>query len=136
MGADAHEQEYEHGHGLAGHQHPHLPLGADGTAVTWRSLLGLGISGGLMPCPSAVVLLLAAVSINRTAMGMALVLSFSLGLAGVLSAVGLLFVKGGRLIAGMPRTAPALRALSVASAFFILGFGVWLTWEAVAGIRF
>ena len=89
-----------------------------------------------MPCPSAVVLLLAAVSFNRTAMGMALVLSFILGLACVLSAVGLLFVKGGRLIAGMPRTAPALRALSVASAFFILGFGVWLTWDAVAKIRF
>jgi len=133
-GADAHEPE--HGHGLAGHQHPHLPLGADGTAVTWRSLLGLGISGGLMPCPSAVVLLLAAVSFNRTAMGMALVLSFSLGLACVLSAVGLLFVKGGRLIAGMPRTAPALRVLSVASAFFILGFGLWLTYDAVTKIRF
>jgi len=133
-GEDAHE--HEHGHGLGGHRHPHLPLGADGAAVTWRLLLGLGISGGLMPCPSAVVLLLAAVSFNRTAMGMALVLSFSLGLACVLSAVGLLFVKGGRLIAGMPRAVPALRVLSVASAFFILGFGVWLTWDAVAGIRF
>jgi ABC-type nickel/cobalt efflux system permease component RcnA len=88
-----HHHNHDHGHG-----HAHLPPGADGSPITWRSLLGLGVSGGLLPCPSALVLLLAAVSMHRAALGIVLVVAFSLGLAGVLTTVGLLFVKGSRLI--------------------------------------
>jgi ABC-type nickel/cobalt efflux system permease component RcnA len=97
--------------------------------------LGLGISGGLLPCPSALVLLLAAVAVNRTALGIALVAAFSLGLAGVLTAIGLLFVKGGKLIARIPHGAPALRFLPIASALFIVVVGVWLTVGAIMTIR-
>jgi nickel/cobalt exporter len=79
-----------HSHG--GTFHSHLPPGAGGERVGWRSLLALGISGGLVPCPSAMVLLLAAVALNKTAYGMLLVLSFSVGLAITLTAVGLLFL--------------------------------------------
>jgi nickel/cobalt exporter len=79
-----------HSHG--GVMHSHLPPGAAGEEVSWRSLLALGVSGGLVPCPSAMVLLLAAVALNKTAYGMLLVLVFSVGLALTLTAVGLMFL--------------------------------------------
>jgi ABC-type nickel/cobalt efflux system permease component RcnA len=104
-----------------------LPPGADGSPVTWRSLLLLGISGGLLPCPSALVLLLAAVSMNRAGLGMALVVAFSLGLAAVLTVVGLLFVKGSRIVQRVPRLTAWGRYLPVASALVITVLGVVLT---------
>lgn len=75
-----------------GPMHSHLPPGAAGEQVTWRSLLALGISGGLVPCPSAMVLLLGCVALNKTAFGMLLVTAFSFGLAITLTAVGLAFL--------------------------------------------
>ena len=66
--------------------------GAAGEQVTLKGLLALGVSGGLVPCPSAMVLLLAAIALNKTAFGMVLVLVFSLGLAITLCAVGLAFL--------------------------------------------
>jgi ABC-type nickel/cobalt efflux system permease component RcnA len=104
----------------------------DGEPVTWRALLGLGVAGGLVPCPAALVLLLASVSVDRTALGMALVLTFSAGLAAVLTAVGILFVKGSRLLQRVPRAPELARFLPVASALAILVIGAWLTVEAVA----
>jgi nickel/cobalt transporter (NicO) family protein len=80
-----------HSHG-GGPMHSHLPPGASGEKITWRSLLTLGISGGLVPCPSAMVLLLAAVALNKTAYGMLLVVAFSIGLAITLTLVGLAFL--------------------------------------------
>src|SRR5205085_2999918 len=75
-----HESEHTHGHDHAhghahehthdGHTHTHLPPGADGRRVTWRSLLALGISGGLLPCPSALVVLLSAISLHRVGYGL------------------------------------------------------------------
>jgi ABC-type nickel/cobalt efflux system permease component RcnA len=80
-----------HSHG-GGPLHSHLPPGATGEKITWRSLLALGISGGLVPCPSAMILLLAAVALNKTAYGMLLVAAFSVGLAITLTLVGLAFL--------------------------------------------
>ncbi len=114
------------------HGHSHLPPDAP---VTWRALLGLGISGGLVPCPAALVLLLAAVSVDRTALGMALVLAFSASLAAVLTAVGLLFLKGSQLVQRLPQAAGLARFLPVASALVILAIGLWLTAGSVAHLR-
>jgi ABC-type nickel/cobalt efflux system permease component RcnA len=138
-----HHDHHDHHHGPPPHRsshgraggHSHLPPGADGGPVTWRSLLGLGISGGLLPCPSALVLLLAAVAVKQTALGIALVVAFSLGLAAVLTAIGLLFVKGGRLIARIPHGTRALRFVPIASAIFILLVGLWLAVRAALTIR-
>jgi ABC-type nickel/cobalt efflux system permease component RcnA len=80
-----------HSHG-GGPMHSHLPPGAAGEKISWRSLLALGVSGGLVPCPSAMVLLLAAVALNKTAYGMLLVVAFSVGLAITLTVVGLAFL--------------------------------------------
>jgi len=79
-----------HSHG--GRMHTHLPMGDKGRGISWRGLLALGISGGLVPCPSALVLLLACVALSKTALGMLLVLAFSVGLAITLTAVGLAFL--------------------------------------------
>jgi len=97
--------------------------------------LALGISGGILPCPSALVLLLAAVSLNRTGFGIVLVLAFSLGLAAVLTVVGLLFVKGSRLLQRVPQAGRWAQVLPVLSALVILVLGIGLTAEAVLRVR-
>jgi ABC-type nickel/cobalt efflux system permease component RcnA len=126
-----HDPSHEHHHD---HDHTHLVPGSDGAPVSLRSLLGLGISGGLLPCPAALVLLLTAVSLQRTGLGLALVLAFSLGLAGVLTAVGLLFVKGGQLIDRVPHATAMTRFLPVLSSLAIALVGAVITVKSVSGI--
>lgn len=126
-----------HSHG--GVAHTHMPPGADGTPVTWRSLLALGISGGLLPCPSALVVLLSAISLHRVGYGLLLVLAFSVGLAATLTAVGLVFVYAGSLLKrknGMVNR--VMPVLSVISSFVIACAGALICVEAInqSGIDF
>jgi nickel/cobalt transporter (NicO) family protein len=86
---DDHHHSHDHAHD---HDAPHGP-------ITTRSLLALGVAGGLVPCPSALVVLIGAISQHRVGLGMVLILAFSLGLAATLTAVGLAVLYGGRLIA-------------------------------------
>ena len=136
-----HEHDHDHSHHSHGHDHgphghSHLPPGVDGQPVTWRSLLALGISGGLLPCPSALVVLLSAIALHRVAFGMLLIVAFSLGLAGVLTGIGLLLVYARRLFERFPTDGRLLRALPVASAAFVTLAGVAITIGALvqAGI--
>ena len=124
-----------HSHG--GVSHSHLPPGADGSPVTWRSLLALGISGGILPCPSALVVLLAAISLHRVGYGLLLVVAFSAGLAGVLTAVGLAFVYAGRLLKSSGGFGRLGRVLPVFSALVITGAGLAICYSALnqAGIN-
>jgi ABC-type nickel/cobalt efflux system permease component RcnA len=94
-------------------------------------LLSLGISSGLLPCPSALVLLLTAISIQRTGFGLLLLIAFSLGLAGVLTGVGLLFLKGSQLLRDTPRMAAVSRYIPAVSAMVILILGMGITVEAI-----
>ena len=91
-----------HAHG-DGRIHSHLPPGADGSPITWKSLLTLGISGGLLPCLSALVMLLSASALGNVGLGMTLVVAFSLGLALVLSAIGLILVYAKRNFDKLPK---------------------------------
>ena len=127
----AHVNDHAHDHT----DHSHLPPGADGSPVTWRSLLGLGISGGLVPCPSALVVLLGAIALDRIGFGLLLVLAFSLGLAGALTAIGLVFIYAGRFFERFPSHGMIVRILPVFSAVFIslIGFGIAL--RALTEIR-
>jgi ABC-type nickel/cobalt efflux system permease component RcnA len=122
----AHDHVHGHAHGLVhshgGHVHNHLPPGADGERLTWRGLLALGISGGLLPCPSALLALLGAVAVGRAGFGLMVVIAFSLGLAATLTGVGLLFLYAGRFLearaitgrwSGLLRFAPAIAAVAV-----------------------
>jgi nickel/cobalt exporter len=117
-----------HSHG-GGPLHSHLPPGGAGDKITWRSLLTLGISGGLVPCPSAMVLLLAAVALDKTAYGMSLVLAFSIGLALTLTLVGLAFLYARHRFAKpssgtrWPHLLPALSALTITVLGIVLCFG-------------
>jgi ABC-type nickel/cobalt efflux system permease component RcnA len=121
-----------HSHG--GSVHSHLPPGTLNDTVSWRSLLALGVSGGLVPCPSAMVLLLAAVALNKTAYGLLLVVAFSVGLATTLTVVGLAFLYARNRF---PRPAGSSRwpqLLPVASAAAITLIGAVLSAGALQSI--
>ena len=133
----AHEHEHDHTHGDGAGQHRHdAPVGL-------RGLLALGISGGLLPCPTALVVLLAAVSFHNVLLGMILVAAFSVGLAGVLMGIGLALVWGQGLIrsnsgamrlAGSRLAVRATRYLPAASAAAITIAGLVITLGAVKGL--
>ncbi|MEG4393096.1 HoxN/HupN/NixA family nickel/cobalt transporter [Microcoleus sp. BROC3] len=124
--------DYHH-HG-DGRIHSHLPPGADGSAITWKSLLGLGISGGLLPCPSALVMLLSASALGNVGLGMTLVVAFSLGLALVLSAIGLILVYAKRNFDKLPKQITAVKFLPEISAVFVMFLGLGITGQAMLKI--
>ncbi len=117
-----------HAHGLA-HSHDHNRATPDRGKVGLRGLFALGISGGLVPCPSALVLLLSAISLGRLGFGMILVLVFSAGLAIVLTSIGLLSLYARRLFQRfsfeprIPRLLPVFSALAVTLGGLIIVIG-------------
>jgi nickel/cobalt exporter len=119
---------HHHGDGHV-HSHSHIAQGEAGMA----SLVALGASGGLVPCPSALVLLLTAVSLGRTGLGLILLVAFSAGLAVVLTATGLVVLYAKQWLPdGQKAASHALfRYLPVVSAAIIVGFGVVMTWVSL-----
>jgi ABC-type nickel/cobalt efflux system permease component RcnA len=120
--------EHAHAHGLThthdGHTHSHVPEGE----ISVGSLIALGASGGLVPCPSALILLLSAISIGRVGLGMVLLVSFSLGLAIVLTATGLAVLYAKNLLPeGNRRNNAFFRYMPVISAAAIVAVGVVVT---------
>ena len=126
--AHSHDHGNAHDHGEHGHSH------APPDQLSWRSLLALGVSGGMIPCPSALVLLLGAIALDRTAFGVVLVCAFSLGLAGVVSGIGLAVLYARRLFTRIPSSGRAIRGLPVASAAIITILGLVLTLRALPGL--
>jgi ABC-type nickel/cobalt efflux system permease component RcnA len=126
---------HEHTHSHGGHTHSHMP-GGGGSKVTWRSLLALGVSGGLVPCPAALVLLLSAISLGRLGFGMVLVVAFSVGLAVVLTGIGVLMIYARRLFERFSFEARVPRFLPVASGLVIslAGLAIVLGTLAKVGI--
>lgn len=122
-------QHLLHDHDHAAGDHHHIMAGDE--KLSTRSLLKLGISGGIIPCPSAWILLLGAISLNRTAYGLVLILAFSLGLAAVLTVIGVLFVHGGRLLERIPQSGGLLRILPILSAAVITIIGGGIAWQAL-----
>jgi ABC-type nickel/cobalt efflux system permease component RcnA len=114
--------------------HAHTPPTA--TNISWRNLLALGVSGGLLPCPSALVLLLSAIALQKVAFGLLLITVFSFGLASVLTGIGLVLVYAGRFLTkvgtGNGRFA---KAAPIFSAFFITLAGVGITIQALGQIK-
>ena len=121
---------HDHGHG---HHHHHLPEGP----VSLRALVALGVSGGIVPCPAALVVLLSAVAMGRVGFGLLLIVAFSVGLAAVLVGIGLLVVWARRLAARVDRAGvegPLVRRwLPVTSAAVITLSGVVITVQALGG---
>ncbi len=123
--AHDHDHHRDHGHSHGSHVHSHMPEGR----VTLPSLIALGVSGGLAPCPSAMVLLLFAISVGRVGLGLGLLVAFSLGLAGVLMAIGMLVLYAKHLLPDPDKTSrhPAFRLVPVLSAAVIVCLGLALT---------
>lgn len=105
--------------------------------VSARQLLVLGVTGGMVPCPAALVVLLSAVALHRTGFGLFLIVAFSIGLAAVLIAMGFIAVYAGRMMSQLPFEAPLIqRWLPMASALMIsvLGCGIAVRGLLAAGI--
>ena len=104
------------------------------TGIRWRSLVTLGISGGLVPCPDAIAILLIAVTINRIAFGLSLIVSFSMGLAVILITIGVLIIQSQQLFDRLQWFAKIAYAVPVLSALVVLGAGAVLTVGAIRNI--
>lgn len=119
---------HDHSHGPGGHTHE-LP-----DRITPGALIALGVSGGIVPCPSALVVLLSAVALNRVALGLVLIVAFSAGLAFVLILIGLLMLYARKLMDRFDwegRDRGLLRALPVASSAIIAVLGVIIAAQAL-----
>ena len=88
------------------HHHPGAEHAQRGDAPPWRGLITLGLVDGLVPTPSTLVVLLAAISLDRIELGMLLIVAFSVGLATVLAAVSLGVVYARRLLERVSMTVP------------------------------
>jgi nickel/cobalt exporter len=96
-----------------------------------RDLLAVGISGGLLPCPTALVVLLAAISLHRVGYGLVLILAFSLGLAGAMTAVGLAAVSARRFLRKKSFDGRLVGTLPAVSAALILVLGLAMTARSI-----
>jgi ABC-type nickel/cobalt efflux system permease component RcnA len=126
----SHGHGHDHGHGHShghGHGHSHLPPPNSGM----RGLVAVGVSGGLLPCPSALVVLLAAISLHRVGFGLALVFAFSLGLALTITAIGLIAVLAKRAFARVSFEGRLMSFLPALSALVIFVAGVAMTVRAI-----
>ena len=123
----------EHAH--RGHRHVHLPARAG--VVRLRELLALGVTGGLVPCPAALVVLLSAVAFRRVGFGMLLIVAFSVGLAAVLIAIGIFMVYAARFMTRFQMQSRFItRWLPLTSSAVIVTLGLAITVQALmsAGI--
>jgi ABC-type nickel/cobalt efflux system permease component RcnA len=105
--------------------------------VSAQQLLVLGVTGGMVPCPAALVVLLSAIALHRTGFGLFLIVAFSIGLAAVLIAMGFVAVYAGRMMSRLPFEAPLVqRWLPMGSALMIsvLGCGIAIQGLLAAGI--
>ena len=132
---DEHSHD-EHSHAAHRHSHGHKHSHDHGQVPqSMRGLVSVGISGGLLPCPSALVVLLAAISLHRVAFGMLLIVAFSFGLALSITGIGLIAVLAKRAFGRLNMESAAIRFLPAASALVIVLAGVLMTARAVPGLR-
>jgi nickel/cobalt transporter (NicO) family protein len=107
-----HHHDHDHGYGRGG-------------------LIGVGVAAGLLPCPSALVVLLSAIALHRVGFGLALIVAFSLGLAATITAIGLLAVLARRAFGRLALNGRLVRALPAVSALLILAVGIGITVNAL-----
>jgi nickel/cobalt transporter (NicO) family protein len=121
----AHRGGHDHHHR---HDHEHSDLRP-------RSLLAVGISGGLIPCPSALVVLLAAISLHRIAFGLLLIVAFSVGLALTITGIGLVAVLAKRAFSRISLEGRLVGLLPAVSALVIVVAGLGMTLNALPKVR-
>ena len=132
-GEHHHHDHHDHDHDGRGHHH-HGHHDASNDSLTSRGILGVGVAAGLLPCPSALVVLLSAIAVHRVGFGFALIAAFSLGLAATITGIGLVAVFARRAFGRVSFEGRVVRALPALSALVILGVGVALTVKALPGV--
>jgi len=126
-----HESDLVHHHGDGKHHSHALP--AEGTSM--RGLLAMGVSGGLVPGPEALGILILAVGLNRIVLGLGMIVSFSVGLAAVLIALGIVLVRSRAVIERFSGRGGAFtQKLPLASAVIVLTLGIGIMVRGVASI--
>jgi nickel/cobalt exporter len=126
--ARAHARGHAHHHHAHGHSHVPPP----GSGI--RGLVGVGISGGILPCPTALVVLLAAISLHRVGYGLVLIVAFSFGLAASVTGIGLIAVSAKGFFARTGFDGRVIRALPAVSALVVLGLGLAMTFRALPSL--
>jgi nickel/cobalt exporter len=120
-----------HAHHAHHHHHDHHAHGE----ISRRSLVAVGISGGLLPCPSALVVLLAAISLHRVAFGLILIVAFSAGLALSITGIGLVAVIAKRAFGRLSFDRGVFAVLPALSALVIVIAGALMTLHAIPKVR-
>jgi nickel/cobalt transporter (NicO) family protein len=128
IGASVLTARWRHRRSHSHHDHDHVH-------ISGRSLLAVGVSGGLLPCPSALVVLLAAISLHRVAYGMVLIVAFSLGLAVSITGIGLVSVLAKRAFRRMTFEGAVVRLLPALSALVIVVAGIAMTARALPKVH-
>ncbi len=112
-------------------------LAAQDKSVSLKQLLVLGVTGGIIPCPAALVVLLSAVSLHRIGLGLFLIVSFSAGLAAVLISIGIAMVKARSLLSRWRTDSPLMKKwlpMSSATAMLIAGVAIAATALPATGL--
>ena len=128
IGATVFRSRFRHRGHAHGHTHHHHH---EHEAPSRRSLVAVGVTGGLLPCPSALVVLLAAISLHRVAFGMLLIVAFSAGLALSITGIGLVAVFAKQVFKRASFEGRLVRLLPAASALVILAAGLAMTVRAL-----
>ena len=132
----SHEEEHEHSH--EGHTHSHGGRTHTHAVPSERTgfwgLLSLGISGGIVPCVDALIGLLFAISLNKLVWGLIILSAFSLGLAAVLVAIGILMVMAKPLIERFTGEGIWLQRLPIFSAAVVILLGAILVFKAIYSV--
>lgn len=123
-----HGDECSHSHGGAGHSHGHPVQGG------WWGLVLLGVTGGIVPCWDAVILLGAALALNMLWWALPMLLAFSAGLAAVLIAIGILVVCAKNLAGSRWEEKRIFKLLPLISAVLVTSLGLGLCYKAVQGM--
>ena len=122
---------HKHEHAITRHLHIEEKSAAT-VPISLRNLFALGVTGGIVPCPAALVVLLGALAIHRIAFGLFLIVAFSVGLAGVLISFGLMMVYARRLISRAGPSGPLTeRWLPLASSALITIVGISITFQSL-----
>ena len=129
-GANRHELDHTHHHDRPHPHHHHPPV----RGLETRGIVGIGVAAGLLPCPSALVVLLSAIALHRIALGLALIVAFSVGLAATITGIGLVAVLARRAFGRARLDGPVIRALPAVSAAVIVVAGLAITAKAIPGV--
>ncbi|HET7745226.1 MAG TPA: sulfite exporter TauE/SafE family protein [Gaiellaceae bacterium] len=126
-----HDHRHPHSHAHGSDHHHRGDDGHDHGSGKRSGLLGIGVSAGIIPCPTALVVLLAAISLHRVGYGLVLILAFSVGLAIAVTSIGLVAVLARSMFGRVSLDGTVVRALPAVSALVVLALGVAMTARAL-----